>query len=128
MPTARAASASLRGGTPMNTPPERAYAWIRDTTDRSDVLAADLDGRLYLWTGRKTAQLPRGAGAAELAEFLDVYGVDYVYLEPADGFMRRGDSFDAAAPERRLAALSDPKLYELVFFDETEGTRIYRVR
>lgn len=128
LPTARAAEASLRGGSPMNTPPARAYSWLRETTDLSDVLAADLDGRTYLWTGRKTAQLPRRAGARELEDFVDDHGADYVFLEPAAGFMRRGDSFDAAAPEERLRALSDPRLYELVFFDEHEGTRIYRVK
>jgi hypothetical protein len=128
LPTARAAQASLKGGSPMNTPPERAYAWLRENADRAAVLGADLDGRLYLWTGRKTAQLPRAAGAEALNSFVEAYGVDYVFLEPDAGFMRRGDSFDAAAPEQRRAALADKKRYELVFFDEREGTRIYRVK
>lgn len=130
-PVLRVARVSLRGHTPLNTPPERTVAWIRGETSPDDVLAADLDGRLHLLCGRRTVRLPKAAGPEAFHSRLRAAGAAYLLAAPNDGFMTtisRNTSHDPL-PEGRLALLlSDRTRYEPVFADAAEGTAIYRVR
>ena len=129
VPAARIARASLKPEAPPALGPERTWAWVRDNTPPEAVFAAELDGRFYLRTGRRTLTPPRGEGAAKLASWASGLGVDYVFVEPTGDIMAtatgRGAHDSVPAAERDAAAAA---AFERVFSDPAEGTSVYRVR
>ena len=130
-PVAHVVRTSLRGSTPVNTPPARTLAWIRDRTAASDVFAAELDGRLYLLTGRRTVRLRKLTEPRAFAAWLRRTGVGYVLVAPASEVMTTLSKTTAHDPmplDRLEALLADRGLYPRVFADAAEGTEIRRVQ
>lgn len=124
-------AASLWGWTPLTTPPERTVAWIGQATRVGDVFAAELDGRLYLLTGRQTVHLRKIAEPETFFRWLRERGVSYVLSFPTDYIMRTPAGNLEADPLRRErldALLADSNRYERVFSDAAEGSAVYRVR
>lgn len=109
--------------------PERTWAWIRANTPPEAVFAAELDGRLYLRTGRRTLTLPRGEEARSVGPWAARAGVDYVLVEPTGEVMTTGSGRGAHDPvpaAERLAAARQAVL-ETAFEDPDEGTAVFRV-
>jgi 4-amino-4-deoxy-L-arabinose transferase-like glycosyltransferase len=127
-PVANIVRTSLRRHTPLNTPPVKTLAWIQRFTSSADVFAADLDGRLFLLTGRLTVRLRKLYEPGFLAAWLRSARVDYVLLEPNDHFMTTasGSTTHDPMPLDRLRGLLSRD--RRVFADAEEGTEIYRVR
>ena len=129
-PDARIVHASLFERTPLTSPPERTLAWIRDSTPEGAVFAAELDGRLYLLTGRPAVHLRRFEAPGEFRRWLAGSGAGYVLVFPNNFAMKTptGRAFNDPTPagllESTLAADPDCRL---VFEDEGEGAKIYRV-
>jgi len=131
VPVTRVVRASLFGSTPMNTPPLRAFAWVRAHARPSDVFAAELDGRFYLHTGRKVAHLGRIFEPGAFRAWLASRGVGYVAVLPTEFVMRTrtGKGLNDPMPLADLRRLLlDRRFYELVFEDEAEGSAVYRVK
>lgn len=57
-PLRRIVEASLSEGNSVNAPPPRTCEWIRRETRPSDIFAAEMDARLFLYTRRKALRLP----------------------------------------------------------------------
>lgn len=130
-PVARIVKASLWERTPLTTPPERAYEWIRRNTPESAIFAVELDGRFYLHTRRRTAHFRRIERAEPFRRWLQTNRVGFVALFPNDFVMRTvsGDTpHDPSPIPMLLSLLADDALYEPVFRDDEEGSRVYRVR
>ncbi|MBI5240478.1 MAG: glycosyltransferase family 39 protein [Elusimicrobia bacterium] len=119
---------SLWRRTAVNTPPLRTAAWIAASTRPGDVVAADLDGRWHLLTGRLTVRLRKLYEPALFAAWLRDTRVDYVLVEPNDFFMTTaaGRTTHDPMPLDRLEPLLSGA--RRVFADAEEGTRIYAVR
>ncbi|MDE2291176.1 MAG: hypothetical protein KGL53_03755, partial [Elusimicrobia bacterium] len=94
------------------------------------VFACELDGQLYLRTGRRAVTLPRGSGAADFPAWAARSGVSYVLLEPTADILRtrKGVGPHDAVPEevRRSEADASP-LLGLVHSDAADGMAVYRV-
>lgn len=128
-PAWRIASASRRPTAAPALGPERTWAWVRERTPADAVFAAELDGRLFLATGRRTLTPPRAGAAEGLADWARASGVDYLLVEPTGDVMRTagGRSAHDAVPAAERAATAE-RSAPLVFTDEAEGTRVYRMR
>jgi len=127
-PVANVVRTSLWRHTPLNTPPLKTLAWIRSSTSPTDILAADLDGRLFLLTGRRTVRLRKLYAPGAFAAWLKGARVDYVLVEPNDCFMTTASGRTAHDPmplDRLRNLLSGGRR---VFADAEERTEIYRVR
>jgi hypothetical protein len=127
-PIANILRTSLWRHTPINTPPLRTLSWIRGNTLPADVFAADLDGRLFLLTQRRTVRLRKLYEPGVFAAWLRAARVDYVLVEPNDYFMTTasgGTTHDPMPLERLHGLLSGGRL---VFADAEEKTEIYQVR
>ncbi len=127
-PVANVVRTSLWRHTPLNTPPLKTLAWIRSATSPADVFAADLDGRLFLLTGRRTVRLRKLYAPGVFAAWLKGARVDYVLVEPNDYFMTTasGRTTHDPMPLGRLQDLLSGG--RRVFADAEERTEIYRVR
>lgn len=131
LPVAHIVRTSLFRSTPVNTPPEATFFWIRESTLPSDLLAADLDGRVHLHTGRPVLHLPPTRDAYELAMWSRVAGVRYVLAAPTDLTMRTpsGRSRHDPIPYDELTRMAERSgLLREVFSSEAEGTVVYEVQ
>jgi hypothetical protein len=128
-PDARIIGASLRGGTPLTEPPERTLGWIRGNTAGDAVFAAELDGRLFLLTGRSALRVPRLAGANEFRRWLGQKGIGYVLVFPNDYSLKTsyGTGPSDPLPVPQLRALLSDCGARRVFVDSGEGSEIWRV-
>jgi 4-amino-4-deoxy-L-arabinose transferase-like glycosyltransferase len=129
-PVANIVRTSLWRSTPVNTPPRKTAAWIEGSAGARDVVAADLDGRWHLLTGRRTVRLRKLYEPGLFGAWLQAAGVDLVLLEPTGGFMTTASgktSHDPMPLDRLRALLGDGRRYERVFADAGEGTEVYRV-
>jgi len=127
-PVANIVRASLWRRTPINTPPLKTVAWIRNATLPTDLFAADLDGRLFLLTGRRTVRLRKLYEPGAFAAWLKDARVDYVLVAPNDYFMTTaagGTTHDPMPPDRLRPLLCGARR---VFADAEEGVEIYQVR
>ncbi len=120
---ARVARASLWERNGANSAPEMTAGWIRRNVPEGAVLAAELDGRWYLATGRRVVHLPGVYNGAGLRAWLAAQGARYVVAAPEDFVLRSpGDLL----PGSRLdALLRDGARFRLVYAEPSEGTRIY---
>jgi hypothetical protein len=127
-PIANIVRTSLWRHTPVNTPPLKTVSWIRGHTLPADIFAADLDGRLFLLTGRRTVRLRKLYEPGAFAAWLKGAGVDYVLVEPNDYFMTTasGQTTHDPMPLDRLHGLLSGG--RRVFVDAEEKTEIYQVR
>lgn len=115
------------------------FSWVRQHTRASDVIATAYDPSYYLYTGRQgvrpwlhqpdTYFYPRHrataniGSAAEILVSLDALGVDYLVLDPLDGFAER----DAAQRLfEELLRRYGPRA-ELTFESADHRHRIYRI-
>lgn len=129
-PLSVVARASLGLGPPtaMNTPPLRTFAFIREKTPREAVFAAELDGQLYLLTGRRCVHLPQREGA--FPAWLKANPVDHVLIFPSGMIMRRASGKGGADPrppdelERGLIGAG----FQPVFAEPSEGSAIWAIR
>ncbi|MDD5628375.1 MAG: glycosyltransferase family 39 protein, partial [Elusimicrobia bacterium] len=127
-PVAHIVRTSLWRRTPVNTPPLKTVAWVRGSTRPTDVLAADLDGRLFLLTGRWTVRLRKLYEPEAFAAWLKEARVNYVLVAPNSYFMTTlsgGTTHDPMPLDRLRPLLGGARR---VFFDAEEGTEIYEVR
>ena len=127
-PIANIVRTSLWRHTPVNTPPLKTVAWIRGSTLPADVFAADLDGRLFLLTGRRTVRLRKLYEPGVFAAWLKDARVDYVLVSPNDYFMTTvsgGTTHDPMPLDRLRPLLVGGRR---VFADAEEGTEISQVR
>lgn len=124
------ARASIHRDTEAARPAEETFAWLRDHTRKDDVLASELDGRVYLYTGRKTTHLRRHASAENLARWLSSVKARWVVILPNASVMRTAtggtpfDPSDVAVLERWL---SDRRRYRLAFRAPREEAAVYEV-
>ena len=127
-PIASIVRISLWRHTPLNTPPLKTISWIRSNTLPADLFAADLDGRLFLLTGRRTVRLRKLYEPGVFAAWLKGMRVDYALLAPNEYFMTTvsgGTTHDPMPLDRLRDLLSGGRR---VFADAEEGTEIYQVR
>lgn len=121
-------AASLRPEAPPARAPERTFAWIRANTAPGAVFACELDGQLFLRTGRRSVTLPRGADGRNLQLWAAGSGADFLLVSPTADILRttRGVGPHDAVPaaERRRDA-GRASVLEPVFEDPGEGTVIY---
>ena len=112
----------------MTTAPERTFDWIRRNTPEDTVIAAELDGRLYLRTGRSALRLPKARGAAQFRRWLSERRVGYVLAFPNDHSMRTasGGGPSDPLPVDELKALLEAAGARLVFTDAGEGSQVWR--
>lgn len=130
LPAARIVRAGLWVRNPLNTPPRRAFEWIRGNTGPRDIFAAELDGRFYLYTGRLAVHLNRPNSDAGFLRWLDENRVGYIAVFPNDFVMRTSSgqsSSDPVSLDVLRKELSEKRLFTLVFEDKEEGSAIYRV-
>ncbi len=121
---------SLRRRTPVNTPPLKTVAWLERETGGRAVVAADLDGRWHLLTGRRTVRLRKLYEPGLFAAWLESAGADYVLLEPTGAFMTTasGRTSHDPMPLDELRLLLSGGCCRRVFADAEEGTEVYQVR
>lgn len=120
-------SASTRRDAPPARAPERTFAWIRENTPANAVFACELDGQLYLRTGRRSVTLPRGR-ENNLAEWVAASGVAYLLVCETADILRtpRGMGPHDPIPDRdRRAAADGAASLTRVFVDDQEGTAVY---
>ncbi|MFA6031248.1 MAG: glycosyltransferase family 39 protein [Elusimicrobiota bacterium] len=121
-------AASRRKGTPLTTPPERTFSWIRTHAPPDAVFAAEEQGRVYLLTGRRSARLRGAPTSREFAAGLRARGAGWVLSLPDGGAIVRRDDPNAPLPSSDLRRLAAPPLFEKVFEDPAERSAIYRLR
>jgi hypothetical protein len=129
-PVVNVVRTSLWRHTPVNTPPLETLAWIRSHTSPTDVFAAELDGRLYLLSERRTVRLRKLYEPEVFGAWLRGAGVDYVLVAPTDYFMTTvsgGTSHDPMDLGRLKALLAYGPGYQRVFSAQGEGTEIFQV-
>ncbi|MBI5597407.1 MAG: glycosyltransferase family 39 protein [Elusimicrobia bacterium] len=129
-PGAAILSASLRRDRPPARAPEKTFAWIRQSTPPDAVFAAELDGQVYLRTGRSAVTLPRGLPAPPLGDWARASRVDYILIASTGEILRTprraGPHDPVDAERRRLDAQADPGLAK-VFEEPSEGASVYSV-
>lgn len=130
-PVSNILGTSLGRHTPVNTPPERTFSWIRLHTRPSDVFVAELDGQLHLLTGRPALHARRIPDRGAFARWARESGAAYVLVLPT-GLVTRSPSGrlsnDPMPAEQLMGLVSDRGRYEPVFRDEEEGSAVFRVR
>ncbi|MFA6030609.1 MAG: glycosyltransferase family 39 protein [Elusimicrobiota bacterium] len=122
--------ASLYWATPVNTPALNTFRWIRENTRPDEVFAAEMQGRLYLYTGRRGWRIPKVEAPLELARWARGSGVTRILSASADASMptvTRTASGEALAQPLLERLLSDSRFFEKDFTDARERTAVYRV-
>jgi hypothetical protein len=131
LPDARIVAAARSRRTSVTRPPERTLSWIRSSTPESAVIAAELDGRLHLLTGRRTLHLRKLFKPEEFHGWLVTSGATHVAVFPNDFALTtaRGDAFNDPMPAAPLQSLlADSSRYEPLFNDPAERSAVYGVR
>lgn len=130
-PGAAILSASLRQDRPPARAPERTFAWVRQATPADAVFAAELDGQLYLRTGRRSITLPRGEVRPPLGGWARASGVGFILVASTSDILRtsgRTGPHDPVDASERLRSAEGQAGLSRVFADAGEGTAVYAVR
>lgn len=129
-PGLRIAGASLSPTASPSLGPERTWAWIRANTPPDAVFGSELDGRLFLRTGRRTLTLPRSGEAGQLGPWAARAGVGYILVEKTGDVMATASGRGAhdATPEAERLASARAAGLERLFEDLGEGTSIFAVK
>jgi hypothetical protein len=115
----RIAQASWTGHSPMATVPP-VYAWLTAHTPATAIIGADLDGRVFVRSRRRSVRPPAQASQTQLAQWLEQSAVDYILLRPEPFLMQaRGGSGAHASRETPLAALTRGPGFERVYTDDS---------
>jgi hypothetical protein len=88
-----------------------------------------MNGRLYLYTGRRCVRPPAAGNDVELTQWARDQGVNYFLFMAGDGGMvaRAGDA--ARFPQEVMAnALAHSALFKPVYVDRVERAAIFRVQ
>ena len=115
-PALKIARASLHGGGEPARPPAETFDWLRAHARPADVVASEMAGRVFLYTGLKTVQLKRLSQAR------------WAVLLPNDAVMRTAsggtpfDPADLADVERRLSR--DPR-WRRAFASHRDGSLVF---
>ena len=72
------ADISLNQKTISNTPPEATYDWIKKQTPDTALFATEIDGELFLLTGRQSHYFATNLRAPEFRQWLKERRIDYV--------------------------------------------------
>ncbi len=122
--------ASLFEHTAANSPPFKVFSWIIQRTRPTDVLAADMSGRLFIFTGRRAARLPRLRDASALADWAQAAEVSHILTLGGDAAMRtvtEDPRHDPVAQDALAEALSHSPRFEKVFEDAQESSAVFRL-
>jgi hypothetical protein len=127
-PGAAIARASRRPSRPPALGPERTWAWVAANTPRDAVFGAELDGRLYLRTGRRAVTPPRDPAA--LGAWAARSGVGYILAEGTGEVMATASGRGAhdPLPTGALAVAAAAAGFQAVFADPAEGTVVFQAR
>lgn len=121
---------SLMMHTPLNTPPRETYGWIQTHVPIDAVCGVEVDGRMYLFTKRPTAHLPRVPDREYFDRWVSERNVRYVVLFENDMVAPTFSGNKIYQPlEMGLlrSYVVNSKRYRRVFESETEGSEIYEV-
>ncbi|PCI39397.1 MAG: hypothetical protein COB53_03390 [Elusimicrobia bacterium] len=126
LPVSNIVRTSLTLKTPLNTPPRGLLSWIETNTKATDVFAAELDGRLYLLTGRYCRQLPRWRDIRKLGAWAKQHQVNYV-LTTSNRFLMRTHKGAGAHDPVDYQRLDHhlPDAFSLAYSDK--NAQLYRI-
>ncbi len=113
----------------LNSAPQETMEWIRSHTDEADIFAAELDGQLFLLTGRQAVHLPKIFEKEMFLAWMESRNVHYIWVEAVPFLMRThqgGTVHDAYPAARLLEIVNDSKRFELAFSSVKEKTAVYR--
>lgn len=121
---------SLYLHTPVNTPTEATFDWVRRNTAPGDVFAAEWDGQFFLHTNRQVFHTPQMPDPVVFQQWARSNNVKFLLISPVDfAFLTQSGNkaYEPFHGDDLNRLVAHRELFKLVYENKDERTFIYEI-